>query len=203
VKGTSLVTATLVPALATMGPTLYALWTGGRVAVDETLLHWLLGGIALQAPWLASSVLLAATNRHAGLSVLYVVQGVLVVGLSALLTPHYGTAAMGMALATTDFAIFGLLVPRWAQAVTGDSLGAYVRQVYVPYAGILAVATGASLGAWWIVQTAPVPLQLIGPPIVTGLVALIAGYFWLSPDERQRLAPAVTKIRRRIGPSSN
>jgi O-antigen/teichoic acid export membrane protein len=203
VKGTSLVTAALVPALATMGPTLYGLWTGGRVTVDATLLHWLLLGVALQAPWLASSVLLAATNRHGGLSILYVVQGLLVVGLSAIMAPRLGTAAMGIALATTDFAVFGVLVPRWAQAVTGERLGAYLRGIYVPYAALLAVTTAASAGAWWLVTDGPLLARLLVPPVVTGAVTLAGAAAWLSADERRRLDPLLSRLRRRAAPAES
>jgi O-antigen/teichoic acid export membrane protein len=172
----------LVGSLYFVGPLLYALWTGGRAQFDLEMFRWLLLWALLQTPWLSSQWVLLATNRHRGVAVLYLVQGVLALGASAIAVPRFGLQGIAFALVATDFLTFGILVPWWAQRHVGEPPLRYFLEIYAP----LAAATAVAMLAGWAVEAAVgsshAALALV--PLAVGAALLPALLLWLRAAER-------------------
>jgi len=184
VKVTCVIAASLVPAFVFAGPALHAAWTGGRASMDVPLLHWMLAGMAGAAPWLASSVVLVATNRHRGYALLGLVQGVLAISLAALLAPRLGTVALGMALTSTELVTFGVFVPYWAQRASGGRFSDYARDIYGPYVVVLGAALCAAWGAWAVTEGLTLPVRIAVPFVTSGTTAVLLSVLWFGPGER-------------------
>jgi O-antigen/teichoic acid export membrane protein len=186
VKVTSAVSLWLAASLFFIGPLIYALWTSGRAQFDNEMFRWLLLYALLQTPWLASQWVLLATNRHAGVAVLYLVQGVLALGACALAVPRFGLPGIALALVATDFLTFGLIVPLWAQRHVREGVLRYALEVYLPLAAASAVAFFAGAAAH--AATGDGLVSLVAVPAAVGAAVAGALYLWLRGPERAAVA---------------
>lgn len=173
----------LVAALFFAGPTLYEIWTRGRADGNVTLLRLLLLDALASAPWLASSTVLIAINRHRGVAWLNLLAGVLIVSLSMALIPTFGVGAIGAVVLSVNAAVFGVAVPVWAQRATGDTFGSYAATIYLPVGAVALVTLG---GTGLLAHAVPNGLPGIVVVSCTSL-SLSAALFWrLIFDEGER-----------------
>jgi O-antigen/teichoic acid export membrane protein len=85
-----------------LGRRVIALWTHGRVALDETAFHWLLLVIVANSFWYTSSVVTIAANTHQRVAAFYFSGAACSLGLAYVLIPHFGISGSAMALLAID-----------------------------------------------------------------------------------------------------
>lgn len=186
VKIVSLCTAWIVCSLWFTGAFVHQRWTRGLAHFDQVLLQVLLAHALVMAPSGASGVLLAATNRHRALSLLYLLQGVVTILLCMVLVRVFGLPGIGLAILATDVLLFSLLIPKWSLEAVGESLTSFVAEIYFK----LALIAGAAFASAWAVQQAALtPLtRLIITPGATFVPIFVGGLAWLRTDERALLS---------------
>ncbi len=118
--------------LLPLGPPLIKLWTDGKVDAGYALFGALTATVGLNSLWYTSSVVLAATNRHARMAMLNLAGSVLALAVAFVLLPRTGTWAAGMSLLIIDLLMIGYVVPhslRLSQDRTGAFLRSLVRRI--------------------------------------------------------------------------
>ena len=199
VKSGSLLAVWIVCSLWFTGFALYTIWTRGRARFDIWLFRLLLIDVLLQTPAWASSVLLVATNRHRSLTILYVIQGALVIVACPVAIKVFGIAGVGVVLASMNFLLFGFVVPVWVQRQLGERPGEYFREIY---AKLLPIAAAAMATAWAF-QHAGVtgPRGIVGAVLVTFLPVAVGAAWWLRPAEREFVLSLLRGRRQTKGPA--
>jgi O-antigen/teichoic acid export membrane protein len=183
VKASSLLTVWIVSALWFTGAELHRLWTRGHALFDVALFHLLLVHAVAMTPSWASGVLLAATNRHRALSMLYLVQGLATVALSWALVPVLGLPGAALALIVAEFPGFGLLVPKWALAVIDEPLRRFMFEIYMK---LVLVFAGAFCMAALAHELSGSGVMAIGLAIAASALPVgLGGWWWLSAEERR------------------
>ena len=147
-------------------------WTRGRIAGNDALLELFLVSLVLQAPWVASSAFMIATNRHKTVAQCWIASSVIAVGTCALLLPVVGVVAVpistliGEAIACYQFVI------KEACDLMGDDYSGFALRLWpsVILISVIAIVAGR-LGHAIAVGPAPYagwksaqPLQLRLPP---------------------------------------
>ena len=118
-------------ALFVAGPTIYRLWTRGKVPFDPVLFGLLLLVVIANSLWSTSYVVLLAVNRHQKLAVVYVLATALSLGLAFLLTPLIGLHGAALALLVIDAFMSSYVVVR-SLALVQDTLPGFVRFILTP-----------------------------------------------------------------------
>ena len=101
-------------------------WLGSGAAYNALVLNTLVLITVFSAIWNASSVVMSATNTHAGLSARYVVANAACFGLAWLLTPLYQWSGLLAALLLAELLLFVWVLPRVLR-LTQDPLPAFLR----------------------------------------------------------------------------
>lgn len=179
--------ASFAGALWFEGGEVISIWTQGRLTPDIWLLRLFLLALVLQAPWLASSVFTAASNRHGKLSCSYAVSAVLTLAATAILLRPCGVLAvplgaiLGEALACYHF------VPKDTCAVLDEDYRRFAVQLWIGVAAMLCAAWGAA----WVghsIAVGPAPVRWLEVGALTTLAASISGwYISLRRDDRTLL----------------
>ncbi len=112
--------------LLPLGPPVIKLWTGGKVDVPYALFFGLIGSVSLNSLWYTSSVVLAATNRHARMAVLNLVGAAVTLGIAVVTLPIFGLSAAGVSLLAIDLLMIGYVLPHSLRLVQ-DHPRAFVR----------------------------------------------------------------------------
>lgn len=112
--------------LLPLGPPIIEIWTGGKVDVPYALFFGLVGSVALNSLWYTSSVVLAATNRHARMAVLNLVGAIVTLGIALVALPVAGLWAAGASLLAIDLLLIGYVLPSSLRLVE-DRPGAFIR----------------------------------------------------------------------------
>ena len=141
--------------------------------MDLWLLRLLLLTLVLGAPWLASSLFTAASNRHAKLSYSYAASAFLTLVATAILLRPLGVLAvplgtiLGEALACYHF------VPKDTCAVLDENYGRFAIR---SWAGVVAMSYGA---AWLGHQIAfgPAPIRWLEVGALATFAATISGWY--------------------------
>jgi len=141
--------------LHTIGSQLIALWTKGQITVDQPLLDAAILYVALQAPWMAASVTLAATNNHDDFARRSVLSGLLGLIAGYMLSVHLGAAGVFIGFTLSE----GLLYQHWtlksACQLADDQYKEFATKLW---GGVPVVAVGTWAGA----NLAPALLQTNG-----------------------------------------
>ena len=169
------------------GASVMAVWTRGRLPANVWLLRFFLLGVVLQAPWLASSLFMMASNRHRRLAHSYFISAVLTLAAIALLIRPYGLLAvplgalLGEALACYHFVI------KDACGVLNEEYAPFAVRLWSGVAAICCAAWGAGyLGHS--VAVGPAPLRWLQVGAMTAPAAAFAAWrLALRRDERSRL----------------
>lgn len=96
-------------------PTIYSMWTGGRLQLQQTLLVLFLIQTTLAAGWNSAGWMLLASNRHYGLARLTMANAVFTVSTAAILAIYFGIIGVAIATLFGDI-IFGLILYPWEVA---------------------------------------------------------------------------------------
>ena len=80
------------------GDKIIAIWTHGRITVDEPTFRWLLLVIIANSFWYTSSVVTIASNTHERVAVVFLIGTAASLAIARLLMPHFGLSGAAMAL---------------------------------------------------------------------------------------------------------
>jgi O-antigen/teichoic acid export membrane protein len=199
VAATGALTLALAASVWYEGPRLIALWTGGRIEPDATLLRLLLVLLALQTPWAASSTVATATNRHRTQAIGYFFAAIVGIATVAALVPWLGTWAVPVGLILGEaIGCYHFVIKATCQII-GENYSAFALRFWL---GFATVAT-AVLATGWLIHN-----LLAGPMLVrwavmgvsTLTVATICAWLvWLTPEDRALLSPKLRPILRFSG----
>jgi O-antigen/teichoic acid export membrane protein len=119
----------LVIGLAIFGAAIIRWWTRGLVDPPPTLLSILLVVIVVNSLWYMLSSVLAATNQHKRLAVVYLVFASTSLLAAVPLSTVFGLEGAAMALLVMDVPLIAYVFPA-ALRVVHDSRGAFVRALF-------------------------------------------------------------------------
>jgi O-antigen/teichoic acid export membrane protein len=119
------------------GRDIVAFWTHNRIAYDAALMDAFLLLVMTQAVWLASSLVLAASNNHRKMALVSLAASAAGLGLGYLGLRRFGMAGLVYGIWIADFWITGTVVMAKACRLIGQSLGRFVAEV--PLKGSLLV----------------------------------------------------------------
>ena len=174
-------------ALWQVGPEVIALWSGGKLVADVSLLQLLLVQVVLQAPWMASSVLPLAFNRPHTVAVASAVSSVVGLAVAILLIDRYGVAAVPIGLIVGEALACYVFVPRAACRLIREDFRRFAMRQWVA----LGIGVAFAFCAAWAaarIAAGPLVLQWIEIGAVAMAVSVLA--VWtagLDSDERRRL----------------
>jgi O-antigen/teichoic acid export membrane protein len=173
------------------GDRIIYVWTRGRLVCDDGLLHWFIIAAVLNAPWIASSVIPMATNRHKILAKSYLVSSILGVGLTWALLPRLGLKAVPIGVILGEGAACYHSVIKNACGLARQRYGTYALRLW----GAVIVATSSAGVAAWSMHRITFPFSPIAW-VASFLAAatasaLTAGIFFLSRDDRRRVHSAI------------
>lgn len=177
VFGSSALCIGMAAALWYAGNDLVRFWTRGRLQPDTALLRWLVAMAALQCPWLASSVVTAAMNRHGRLARSYFVASVLGVLAAAILAPRCGLAGVAAGLLAGELCACWHFVIQDTCRRIEEPYPAFARRLW----GGLPVVAGAAMAAGWAGRR--LSWATLGFMTVTGSVAA-AWLVWRGAGDR-------------------
>jgi O-antigen/teichoic acid export membrane protein len=168
------------------GPAVIALWTRGRIKADPVLLRLLVVHVVLQAPWLASSMIPIASNRHRTVALAYLGSSVCGLTLAAALIGVLGLHAVPVGLIVGDVVGCLFVIPRNACRCIDEPFGMFaVRQGTVLMVcagtalGVVAIWLGNGAAGWWALLSCTVAC--------TGCSAVVALLVGLDGHERRLL----------------
>ena len=87
------------------GDKIIAIWTHGRITVDEPTFRWLLLVIIANSFWYTSSVVTIASNTHERVAVVFLIGTAASLAIARLLMPHFGLSGAAMALLAIDIIV--------------------------------------------------------------------------------------------------
>jgi len=168
------------------GREIMEIWTLGRITFDQRLLDIFLLYLILQAPWLASSVLPAAFNRHRNLAICYILSAILGLGLAAILFQYWGIAGIAAGLLIGDVLVCSWFVPLDTCRLLGDSVKKFWMEVILRG---LPIALVVWILSWWINRIIMLPLiHIMLVFACVFLTGIIIGYLvWLNKEEKIRV----------------
>jgi O-antigen/teichoic acid export membrane protein len=174
------------------GPSVFSVWTRGRLPMDTWLLRMFLLWLVLQSPWIAASAIQSYSNKHRGLAMSYLASsfGGLLLGVA--LVPRLGMKGLPIAFVVAEAAACYHFVMRDACRITGEP---YLRFASKLWLGITVVG-GSAFCAAWAVHLAPglgvFPRWIFSGCASIAAVALSTWAFWFREEER-------TFVRRKTG----
>jgi O-antigen/teichoic acid export membrane protein len=177
----------------------YAAWTRRALSLEPVTLGLLTAQTIVWSVWGTGSTVLLATNRQGRLVIILALNGLLVLGLSALLVPRLGVEGAAVANLCADLCVASWAVPRAVCQALGDSLAGFWGEV-LPALGLslLVPALLEGLAFWALPQG---PLRAIVPSALFGVLAPLLLWRALQPDERAVALRVLDKLRRRLAAS--
>jgi O-antigen/teichoic acid export membrane protein len=118
-------------------PFVYSRWTGKRLAFDAALLAILLTQAVLAAGWQCSGWALLASNQHRRLSCWALANGLITVGLAAILAPHWGVHGVALASLLGDILCGLAIYPTLASRALGLSRWTIYKTILPPVAALI------------------------------------------------------------------
>ena len=157
-------------------------WTRHRVEADLGLINAVLGLVTFQSPWLASSLLLAASNRLRALACCYLGAAVFGLGAGLIAGRAFGPAGVVWGMCAGELLICGTILPWMACRAVGQSLASFAAQVYgrgAVLAGVVFIAVDVSR-RWLLVRTSLGSALLLGACafVVSLSLAAVLGFHW-------------------------
>jgi O-antigen/teichoic acid export membrane protein len=182
------ISITFVGALWFDGPRLIDLWTRGHLSVQPWLVRTFLIYVLFQAPWIASSMIAAATNRHQRLAWLQLLAGVGGVVFVAVFLPRFELVAVPLGLLAGEALACYHFVIADACILTDTPYSKFATRVWFT----LVFVTTITLAMCAIAHRLPIPFVLLRM-LVAGTISVITATVgvWmllLHKSERQLLA---------------
>ncbi len=176
------------------GMDIIAVWTNGKLRPDPLLVRLFFVQVFLQAPWLASSVFPAATNRHRTMTIAQLIAAAIGLLTAGLLLRRLGVIAMPIGLMVGESLACQHFIIRSTCSQIGEPYGAFARRLWLSMATIGMI--GIPLG--WLVHhaaTGPALLRWIEVGLVTlfasGAVVWLVG---LRPEERAIVSSRLRRV---------
>jgi len=150
------------------GPEIIAVWTRGRLSCDIRLLRVFLVAAVFQALWVASSMVLIATNRHRALAKSYLFSALIATAVTALLVKRLGPVAAAVGLILGEAVSCYHFVLKDSCAAVGEVYSAFATRMW---ASLILVSSMTSVAALIAHRLAwgPAPIRWME----TGIVALV------------------------------
>jgi O-antigen/teichoic acid export membrane protein len=170
---------------------LYRHWTGGRVALDGSLLCWLLVSLVVGTPGALVTTYLVGINDLRSVTAIFAARGLVPLGVGALLLPTLGISAVGLGVALGELTgplCLGLL--RFRRQLAG--LGVVSRS---PVAGPTALGAVA-VAIFLVAQATRSAYADAAYATAVGAVLVGAGWGWRRVDAEVR-DRALRLLRRR------
>jgi O-antigen/teichoic acid export membrane protein len=184
--GCTALTSAVAAALWYEGVEVIAVWSCGKLQPNPTLLHLLLAMSVLQSVWLASSMFSIAANRHARVSLAYLISSVVGIGVGALLIRYLGIIALPIGLILGEMVGCYHFVLKDTCQMLGEPYGPFARRLWF---GVAAVAA-ATLGAGWIAHQmayGPAVARWVEVGLVTSTTALLVGWYTCLPASERTI----------------
>lgn len=170
------------------GSGLIELWTRGRLSVQPWLVRAFLLYVLCQAPWIASSMLAWATNRHRKMAWCQLLAGVGGLVFIAVLLPRLKLVAVPLGLLAGEaFACYHFVIAD-ACALTDTPYRPFAARVWSTLAVVTALTLAASAAAHHL-PIGFVPLRVVVAGIVSVITAAIGVWEFLL-DKSGRLLVA-------------
>jgi len=169
------------------GAGIIAVWTGSKLKPDIWLLRCFLSAIVLQAPWLASSAFLIASNRHRRLAQSYLGSAIIALCAIAILLRSYGLIAVPLGILIGEgLACYHFVIKDACLAFKEDYVRFAVRLWFGVGTTSIAAWCGGYIGHSFAIGPAPVRWIEVGA-LTTMAAALTTWCLALRKDDRSRL----------------
>jgi O-antigen/teichoic acid export membrane protein len=180
------ISLTFVGALWFEGQELIEVWTRGRLSVEPWLVRTFLLYILCQAPWMASSMIAGATNRHQKLARCQFLASVAGVGFVVAFLPNFKLVAVPLGLLAGEALACYHFVVADACALTDTPYPKFATRVWLTLAivTLLTLAIGAFAHRLPIVF---VPLRVMIAGTVSGLISTVGIWKFLLHDSDRQL----------------
>lgn len=164
------------------GPTVFALWTGGRTPFDAITGFLFLAGAIVRVPGYCAAGMLRLADRPAALAASQLAELAVFVSAALVLVPPAGAAGAALAICLGEIlasgpwqlwtvarmlrtGIVATIIGSWATAITGVALGT-LAAVLAAMAGPLSGPAGlASFAAAWLLVAVPAVVVLAPPTL--------------------------------------
>ena len=131
------------------GPKFISFWTNGKITPDPTLLRLLLVYLVLQTPWMSSSLVLKAANKHKEIAWLQFSSTFIGLSSSILLIEYYSLTGLVIGLIIGEFVCCYFWIIKKTCALTKESFKKLICQIW----GILILLSVTSILFSWIIKT--------------------------------------------------
>ncbi len=195
VVATSAVCIAFGAALWWEGAEVISVWTRRALTADLLTLRLLLSFLVFQSPIIVAFVFVAASNRHARVSVALVISSAVGLTLAALLVRRFGTAGIVAGLMVGDLVVCSHFVVREACGLVGERYGAFAWRLW---SNLILVAAIAVFGGWLahVAAGGHYVVRWLFVGLVTSAVTAIATWtFWLTRGDRELLGRQLRPVR--------
>ena len=166
------------------GPDVITFWTRGHLSVQPWLVRAFLLYVLCQAPWMASSVVATATNRHRRLAWCQVLVGLAAIVLILVFLPRLGLIAVPLSLLAGEALACYHFVIADACEIAGESYQQFAVRTW----SALALVAALTLAVGAIAHHLPivfVPLRIgIGGVIAAATAAIGVWFVFLPKSDR-------------------
>lgn len=180
-------------ALWYIGDDIVRVWTSVRLEPDLRLMRALSLWVALQAPWLASSLVPAASNRNTRLAWSYLASAVVGLVTAGLLLRSVGVVGIPLGLMVGEAIACYHFVVKDTCTQIGEPYGTFARRLWSRWV-LVAMLT---LAAGWLASQVPAgfaPLRWATVGASTGAASgLVFWFAWLDAQDRRILRSQVLR----------
>ena len=166
------------------GPSVFLVWTRGRLPVDTWLLRAFLLWLVLQSSWTAASAIPSYTNKHKSLTMSYLASSLGGLSLGIALVPRIGLKGLPIAFIVAEAAACYHFVLRDACRIIGENYLRFARKLWLG----VAIVSGSAFCATWAVHLATgmgaFPRWVLSGCASIAAVVLSAWGFWFREEER-------------------
>jgi O-antigen/teichoic acid export membrane protein len=170
------------------GRDIVAFWTHSRIRYDPVLMDAFLGLLVSQAVWLASSLVLAASNNHRRMALVSLVAASAGLGLGYAGLHAFGMPGLVYGIWIAEFSLTGTVVVSKACRLIGQSLGMFATDILLRGSLVL-------LSLYFVLRTLAVAAASSNPlarvallGVASAGVALVSAYvLYLGRAERSKI----------------
>ena len=117
------------------GDKIVAIWTHGRIVVDEPTFRWLLLVTVANSFWYTSSVVTVASNTHERVAAVFLAGTATSLVIARLLMPHFGLSGAAMALLAIDITVGWYVLGRSLTTLSESARDFYTSMFRLPELG--------------------------------------------------------------------
>jgi O-antigen/teichoic acid export membrane protein len=117
------------------GDKIIAIWTHGRITVDEPTFRWLLLVIIANSFWYTSSVVTIASNTHERVAVVFLIGTAASLAIARILMPHFGLSGAAMALLAIDIIVGWYVLGRSLKTLSESARDFFSSMFRIPELG--------------------------------------------------------------------